>query len=110
MDVTVQCINFCEVTTSDVYAHSRVLVATVASQENPHHCLQVLHAASFQVFRGAYILLRVLVDTKSKEVPGLVEETRRQPSVPIMSGPAIVITNISTACTSCTFLAKRWST
>ena len=74
-DITVQCIDFCEVTTSDVHAvlrhapadlrggtllqHIRVLVATVAYQENPHLFLQILHAARFQVFRGAYILLRV---------------------------------------------------
>ena len=74
-DVTVQCTDFYEVTTSDVHAvlrhdpadlrggthlqHPRVLVATVAYQENPHPCLQILHAAKFQVFRGAYILLRV---------------------------------------------------
>ena len=60
--------HFCEVTTSDVRAvlrhapadlrggtlqqHSRVLVATVAYQENPHLCLQI-RAARFQVFRGA---------------------------------------------------------
>ena len=85
-DVTVQCIDFCEVTTSDVHAvlrhapadlrkgtllqHSRVLVATVAYQENRHLCLQILHAAKFQVFRGAYILQRVLADTKSQEAHG----------------------------------------
>ena len=39
--------------------HLRVLVATVAYQENPYLCLQILHAARFQVFRGAYIALRV---------------------------------------------------
>ena len=123
MDVTVQCVDFCEVTTSYVYAvlrhapadlrggtllqHSRVLVATVAHQENPYLCLQVLHAARFHVFRGAYILLRVLSDTKSQEVPGRLEEIRRQSSVPILSGPVIVITNIATACA---FSVKRWST
>ena len=41
--------------------------ATVAYQENPHLCLQILHAARFQVFRGAYILLRVLAVTESQE-------------------------------------------
>ena len=81
-DVTVQCTDFCEVSTSDVHAvlrraladlrggtllqHPCVLVATVAHQENPHLCLQILHAAKFQVFRGAYILLRVLADTESR--------------------------------------------
>ena len=54
-DVTVQCTDFCEVTTSDVHAvlrhapadlrggtllqQPRVLVATVAYQEDPHLCL-----------------------------------------------------------------------
>ena len=57
-DVTVQCIDFCEATTSDVHAvlrhapadlrggtllqHPRVLVASVAYQGNPHLCLQIL--------------------------------------------------------------------
>ena len=122
-DVTVQCIDFCEVTTSDVHAvlrhapgdlrggtrlqHPRVLVATVAYQENPHLCLQILHAANFHVFRGAYILLRVLTDTKNQEAQGLLEEIRRQSSVSVPSGPAIVITNVATASV---FLAKGWST
>ena len=120
-DVTVQCTDLCEVTTSDVHAvlrhaladlrggtllqHPRVLVATVAYQENPHLCLH--HAAKFQVFRDAYILLRVLANTKSQEVQGLLEEIRRQSSVSVLSGPAIVITNVATASV---FLANGWST
>ena len=72
-DITVQCIDFCEATTLEVHAflqhalsdlrggtflqHPRVLVATVGYQDNPHLCLQILHAAIFQVFLGAYILL-----------------------------------------------------
>ena len=56
-----QCIDFCEATTSKVHAvlkhapsdlrggtflqHPRVLVATVDYEENPHLCLQILHAA-----------------------------------------------------------------
>ena len=87
--------------------HPRVLVATVAYQENPHLCLQILHAAKFQVFRGAYILRRVLADTKSQEARGLLEEIRRQSSVSALSGPANVITNVATASV---FLAKGWST
>ena len=87
--------------------HPRVLVATVAYQENPHLCLHILHAAKFQVSRGAYILLRVLADTKSQEAQGLLEEIRRQSSVSVLSGPAIVITNIATASVC---LAKGWST
>ena len=55
----------------------------------------------------AYILLWVLSDTKSQEVSRLLEEIRRQSRVPILSVPAIVITNIATACS---FLAKRWPT
>ena len=78
-----------------------------AYQENPHLCLQILHAARFQVFRGAYILLRVLADTKSQEAQGLLEEIRRQSSVSVLSGPAIVITKVATASVS---LAKGWST
>ena len=122
-DVTVQCTDFCEVTTSDVHAvlrhdpadlrggahlqHPRALVATVANQEKPHLCLEILHAAKFQAFRGAYILLRVLADTKSQEAQGRLEEIRRQSRVSVLSGPAIVITNVATASV---ILAKGWST
>ena len=87
--------------------HPRVLVATLAYQENPHLCLQILHAARFQVFRGAYILLRVLAVTESQEARGLLEEIRRQSSVCVLSGPATVITNVPTASV---FLAQGWST
>ena len=85
----------------------RVLVATVAYQENPHLCLQILHAAKFHFFRGAYILLRLLADSKSQEAQGLLEEIRRQSSVSVLSGPAIVIANVTTASV---FSAKGWST
>ena len=64
---------------------------------NPHLCLQILHAAKCQVFRGAYILLRVLADKKSQEAQGLLEEIRRQSSVSVLSGPTIVFTNVATA-------------
>ena len=83
------------------------LIRASTPQEKPHLCLQVLHAAKFQVFRGAYILLRELVDTKSQEAQGLLEEIRRQSSVSVLSGPAIMITNVATASV---FLAKGWST
>ena len=95
-DITVQCIDFCEATTSKVHAvlqhapsdlrggtflqHPRVLVATVDYQENPHLCMQILHAAMFQVLRGAYRLLRVLAVTESQETPGLLDEIQQQPS------------------------------
>ena len=71
-DITIQCVDFCEAMTSKVHAvlqhasvnlrggtfrqHPRVPVATVDYQENPHLCMQILHAAMFQVSRGAYIL------------------------------------------------------
>ena len=82
---------------STLLQHPRVLVATVAYQENPHLCLQILHAARFQVFRGAYMLLRVLAFTESQKGTGLLEEIRRQSSVFVLSGPATVITNVVTA-------------
>ena len=123
-DVTVQCIDFCEVTTSDVHAilrhapadlrgggtllqHPRVLVATVAIKKTHISVYRSLNAARFQVFRGAYILLQILADTKSQEAQELLEEIRRQPSVSVLSGPAIVIINVATASV---FLAKGWST
>ena len=121
-DVTVQCIDFCEVTTSKMHAvlqhdtsnlqggtlqHPRVLVATVGYKENPHLCLQILHAAMFQVFRGAHILVRVLAVTESQETQGLLDEIQQQPSVFVLSGPATAITNVATANV---FLADGWST
>ena len=122
-DVTVQCIDFCEATTSKVHAvlrhvppdlrggtllqHPRVLVATVTYHENAHLCLQILHAARFQVFRGAHILLRILAVAESQEAQGLLEEIRRQPSVFVPSGPAVVISKVATASA---LLADGWST
>ena len=66
-----------------------------------------MSTTKFQVFRGAYILLRVLAGTKSQEAQWLLEEIRRQSSVSVLSGLAIVITNVATASV---FLAKGWST
>ena len=118
-----QCVDFCGVTTSDVHAvlqhapsdlrggtflqHPRVLVATVDYLENPHLCMQILHAGMFQVFRGAYIPLRVLAVTESQETQWLLDEIQQQPSVFVLSGPATVITNVATASA---FLADGWST
>ena len=122
-DITVQCIDFCEATTSKVHAvlqhatsdlrggtflqHPRVLVATGDYQENPHLCLQILDAAMFQVFRGACIPLRVLAVTESQDAQGLLDEIQQQPSAFVLSGPATVITNVATASA---FLADGWST
>ena len=122
-DIAVQCIDFCEATTSKVHAvlqhapsdlrggtflqHPRVLVATVDYQESPHLCMQILSAAMFQVFRGACILLRVLAVTESQETQWLLDEIHQQPSVFVLSGPATVITNVATASA---FLADGWST
>ena len=47
----------------------------------------------FQVFRGAFIPLRVLAATESQETQGLLDEIRQQPSVYVLSGPATVITS-----------------
>ena len=115
-DITEQCIDFCEATTSKVHAvlqhapsdlrggtflqHPRVLVATVRHQENPHLCQQQLHAAMFQV-------LRVLAVTESQETEGFLDEIQQQPSVFVLSGPATVISDVATASA---FLADGWST
>ena len=69
--------------------------------------MQILPAAMFQVFRGAYMLLRVLAVTESQETQWLLDEIQQQPSVFILSGPATVITNIVT---TSAFLAGGWST
>ena len=69
-NIRIRYVDFCEATTSKVHAvlqhapfdlrrgtfrqHPRVLVATVDYQEKPHLCIQILHAAVFQVSRGAY--------------------------------------------------------
>ena len=52
-------------------------------------------------------MLRVSAVTESQEAQGLLEEIRRQPSVFVLSGPAIVITNVATASA---FLSEGWST
>ena len=69
----------------------------MAYQENPHLCLQILHAAKFQVFRGAYILLRGTRYEESRGHRDFFEEIRRQSSVFVLSGLATVITNVATA-------------
>ena len=97
----------CDLRREAFQQHPRVLVATVGYQENPHRCEQIFHAAMFQVFRGAYILLRVLSVTQSQEAQGLVDDIQQQPSVFVVRGPATVITNVATASA---FLADGWST
>ena len=76
-------------------------------RKNPPLCLQIHHAARFQVLLSVYILLRVLADTKSQEAQELLAEIRRQSGVFVLSAPATVITNVATASV---FLAKGWST
>ena len=89
-DIRIQCVDFCEAVTSKVHAvlqnapfnlrggtfrqHPRVLVATVGYQEKPHLCMQTLHAAVFQVSRGAYIQLQLLAVTESQETQWLLDE------------------------------------
>ena len=63
----------------------RVLAATLCFQENPHNCLQILHAAMFQVLRGAHMLLRVLSTTESQEAQELLDEIKEQPGVFVLS-------------------------
>ena len=122
-DIRIQCVDFCEATTSKVHAvlqrapfdlrggtfrqHPRVLVATVGDQEKPRFCMQALHAAVFQVSRGAYTLLRLLAVTENQETQRLLDGIQRQPSVYVLSGPATVITNITA---DSVFLADGWST
>ena len=69
--------------------------------------MQILHAAMFQVFRGAYILLRVLAVAESQETQLLLDEIQQPPSVFVLNGPATVVTNVATASV---FLADGWST
>ena len=122
-DIKIRYVDFCEATTSKVHAvlqhapfdlrggtfrqHPRVLVATGNYKEKPHVCMQILHAAVFQVSRGAYILLRLLSVTDNQETQWLLDEIQRQPSVYVLSGPATVITNIAAANA---LLADGWST
>ena len=90
-----------------VFQHPRVLVATLCFQENPHSCLQILHAAMLQVLRSAYMLPRVLSTTGNQEAQELLDEIQQQPGVFVPSGPAVAITNVVTANE---FLADGWST
>ena len=122
-DVTVQCIDFCEVTTSDVHAVFEARSCRLARRYTPATspcsggncgisgkptslptdppCSQVpglsrcIHTATG------------IAGTKSQEAQGLLEEIRRQTSVFVLSGPATVITNVATAIV---FLAKGRST
>ena len=96
-DITVQCIDFCEATTSNVHAvlqyapsdlrggtflrRPRVLMATVDYQESPHRCTQILHAAIFQAFRGAYTPLRVLAVREGQERHDLLDIERHSPTL-----------------------------
>ena len=87
--------------------HPSVLLATVGYLEKPHLCMQTLHAAVFQVSRGANVLLRLLSVTENQETQWLLDEIQRQPSVYVLSGSGTVITNIAAASV---FLADGWST
>ena len=69
--------------------------------------MQILHAAMFQVSRGANILLRLLAVTENQGTQWLLDEIQRQLSVYVLSGPATVITNTAAASA---FLADGWST
>ena len=122
-DITIQCIDFCEVTTAKVHAvlqhapsdlqgttffNTRVFWWQLfCFQENPHCCLQILHAAMSQVLRGAYMLLRVLSTTENQEAQELLDEIQQQPRVFVLSGPAVAITCVVT---TNDFLADGWST
>ena len=90
----------------DFVQHPRVLLATLRFQEHPHWSLQVLHAAMFQVLRGAHILLRVLSTTENQEAQELLDEIQ-QPGACVRSGPVLAITNVGTASE---FLVDGWST
>ena len=68
--------------------HPRILLATFDYPEKPHVCMQILHAAVFQVSRGAYILFRLLSVTENQETQWILDEIQRQPSVYLLSGPA----------------------
>ena len=69
--------------------------------------MQILHAAVFQVFRGAYIPLLLLSVTENQEPQWILDEIQRQPSVSVLSGPATVITNVAA---NGVLLADGWST
>ena len=92
------------------YSISRALVATVALPRKLHTCAgrySMLSCSRF--FRGAYILLRVLAVTERSQEAlwGFLTRSNRQPSIFVLSGPGIVITNVATASA---FLADGWST
>ena len=69
--------------------------------------MQKLHAAMFQVSRGAYISIRALAVTESQETRWLLDEIQQLPSVFIQSGSVTVLTNVATASA---FLADGCST
>ena len=102
-NVAVQCIDFCEVTTSDVYAvlrHAPPDLRGGTLLQHPVFWWPLWHIKKTHI--SAY-----RSSMQPGSIPGLLEEIRRQSSVLILSGPAIVITNVATASA---FLAKGWST
>ena len=57
----------------------------LATKKNPPLCLQILHAATFLVSRGACQLLRVLAVAESHETQRLLDGIQQQPSVFVLS-------------------------
>ena len=77
------------------------------TRKNPHLCLQILHDAVFQVFRGHTYYSRCWLSRTVRRHKGILDEIQQQPSVFVLSGPATVISNVATASA---FLADGSST
>ena len=92
----------------DLFRDSRVYSwQLVCFQKKSLASFQILHAAMYQILRGAAILLRLLSTPEDLESRKLLVEIKQQPGVIDLSGPAVASTNVGTATE---FLAEGWST
>ena len=69
----------------------------VCFQKKSLGSFQILHAAMYQILRGAAILLRLLSTPEDLESRKLPVEIKQQPGVIDLSGPAVASTNVGTA-------------
>ena len=92
----------------DLFRDSRVYSwQLVCVQKKSLASFQILHAAMYQILRGAAILLGLLSTPEDLESRKLPVEIKQQRGVIDLSGPAVASTNVGTATE---FLAEGWST
>ena len=118
-DITVQCVDVCEATTSKMHAvllrlaKRNLPTTSMCSGGNcwiprkPTPLPADTPCCHVPGLSRCIHLLRVLAVTESQEAQVLLDEIQQQPSVFVLSGPAIVITSVTTASA---LLSDGWST